>query len=158
MKNEIPAPLCGGAENAVSPEDNSAVRKEKSCGAVVYRMEASGPEFLLEHMIQGHTSIPKGHVEGAETEEETALREIREETNLEVTLDTGFRHVITYSPGPAVVKDVVFFIAEAKPGRMVNQESEVTSLEWMPFDRALKALTHESDRETLRRARDYLEK
>ena len=138
--------------------ENPAVRKEKSCGAVVYRRVASGPEFLLEHMIQGHTSIPKGHVEGDETEEETALREIREETNLEVTLDTGFRHVITYSPGPAVVKDVVFFIAEAKPGRMVNQESEVTSLEWMPFDRALKALTHESDRETLRRARNYLEK
>ena len=137
--------------------ENPSVRKEKSCGAVVYRKDADGLRFLLEHMVQGHTSIPKGHVEPGETEEETALREIREETNLDVTLDTGFRHVITYSPGPDTVKDVVFFAAEAKPGRMVNQESEVASLEWMPFDRALEALTHESDRETLRRARDYLE-
>ena len=132
------------------------MKKEKSCGAVVYRRREGNMEFLLEHMVQGHTSIPKGHVEAGETEEETARREIREETNLEVELDTAFRHVITYSPGTGIVKDVVFFIAEAKPGKMINQECEVTSLEWMPYDKALAALTHASDRETLTAAEKYL--
>lgn len=51
--------------------------------------------FLVEHMIQGHTSIPKGHVEGDETEEETAVREIREETGLKVKLDTAFQAKFT---------------------------------------------------------------
>ncbi len=132
------------------------MRKEKSCGAVVYRRREGRTEFLLEHMVQGHTSIPKGHVEGNETEEETALREIREETNLEVDLDTSFRRVITYSPAPGALKDVIFFIAEAREGKLINQECEVSSLEWLEYEGALKALTHESDRQTLRAAYEYL--
>jgi len=119
---------------------------EKSCGAVVYRIENGAYMYLIEHMALGHVSIPKGHVEAGETEEETALREIKEETNLDAVLDTGFRNVITYSPRPGCVKDVVFFVAQAAPGELINQESEV------------RALTFESDRETLARARAYLEK
>ncbi len=133
------------------------MKKEKSCGAVVYQIREGRVLFLAEHMIQGHTSIPKGHVEGQETEEETALREIREETNLEADLDTRFRHVITYSPREGVEKDVVFFVARAREGKMVNQECEVSALEWLPREEMLRALTFESDREPLRRAADYLE-
>ena len=136
--------------------EGTAVRREKSCGAVVYKKEGQDYFFLLEHMVQGHTSIPKGHVEENETEEETAAREIREETNLQVTLDTSFRHVITYSPGEGIIKDVVFFIAEAVPGQMINQESEVTSLEWLPYEAAYLTLTHQTDRETLQKAWEYL--
>ena len=132
------------------------MRYEKSCGAVVYRVLDGGPVFLLEHMIQGHTSIPKGHVEGNETEEETARREIREETGLEVRLDTSFRHEIGYSPEPGVRKQVIFFAAEAVPGEMRNQECEVTSLEWLGLEEALGALTYESDREVLKHAAAWL--
>ena len=109
-------------------------------------------------MVAGHTSMPKGHVEENETEEETALREIREETGLDVTLDTAFRQVITFAPGEGIIKDVVFFIAEAVPGQMINQESEVTSLEWLPYEAAYLTLTHQSDRETLQKAKEYLDR
>ena len=74
------------------------MKKERSCGAVVYKREHDRTLFLLERMVQGHVSLPKGHMEAGETEEETARREIREETGLETALDTSFRHVITYSP------------------------------------------------------------
>ena len=57
--------------------------KEKSCGAVVYKKEEEKIYFLIEEMKAGHYSIPKGHVENNETEIETALREIKEETNLD---------------------------------------------------------------------------
>ena len=137
--------------------ENPAIRKEKSCGAVVYRKVQGGLEFLLEHMVQGHVSLPKGHVEGTETEEETALREIREETNLEAALDTSFRHVITYAPSPEAVKDVVFFIAEAREGKPVRQESEVAALAWMPYGEAMDALTHDSDKQTLAAAYRHLQ-
>ncbi len=63
-------------------------------------------------MTHGHISLPKGHVEANETEEETALREIKEEPNLDVELDTGFRHVVSYAPYEGCVKDVVFFAAK----------------------------------------------
>lgn len=131
-------------------------KKRKSCGAVVYKMENDTPLFLIEHMVKGHISIPKGHVERKETEEETALREILEETNLKVDLDTGFRHTITYSPKKGVLKDVVFFIAEAKTGEMKNQASEVKKLEWLPIDQAVEAVTYDDDKETLIKGMEYL--
>lgn len=155
MNTDSAAPL-SQKERVPIPERAESLRKEKSCGAVVYKKTESGLQFLLEHMVQGHTSIPKGHVENQETEEETALREIREETGLNVKLDTSFRHVINYSPAPGVTKDVIFFAAESLPGPMANQESEVAALEWMPYEKALSALTHASDRETLTAAWRYL--
>ena len=53
---------------------------EKSCGAVVFRIGERGPEALVIHQNAGHWGFPKGHVEPGEDEEQTALREILEET------------------------------------------------------------------------------
>ena len=132
------------------------IRQEKSCGAVVFRREAGQIQYLMEHMVQGHCSLPKGHVEGAETEQETARREIREETNLEVDLIPGFRKVISYAPAENCLKEVVFFLAEARPGEMAQQETEVASLSWEPFEEALQSLTYPSDREMLKAADCFL--
>ena len=71
---------------------------EKSCGAVIYT-ESDGTRFyLVEHMQKGHCSICKGHVEGDETEHQTAEREILEETGMSVTFVDGFRETIAYIP------------------------------------------------------------
>ncbi len=130
---------------------------EKSCGAVVYKADQGQRVYLIEHMALGHTSIPKGHVEEGETEEQTALREIKEETNLDVKLDTRFRHTISYSPYPGIQKEVVFFIAEAVSDSLVNQECEVSALEWLPYEEACAAMTYDTDRETLAEAKKYLD-
>jgi 8-oxo-dGTP pyrophosphatase MutT (NUDIX family) len=45
---------------------------------------------------------------------ETALREIREETGLTVSLQEGFRHSVVYYPKPGVRKQVVYFLGEPK--------------------------------------------
>ena len=76
------------------------MEKEKSCGAVIFREENTRRYYLVLKSTQGHTTLCKGHVEGEETEHETAAREIREETGLEVEFIHGFRRVITYSPFP----------------------------------------------------------
>ena len=132
--------------------------QEKSCGAVVYRMEQGVPLLLVEYMTLGHVSIPKGHVEPGETEEETARREIWEEVGLEVRLDTGFRRTITYSPREGVSKDVVFFLGEYVSGEIAVQLSEVQRAAFLPQAEAEAAVTFDSDRETLRLACDYLRK
>ena len=132
------------------------MKHEKSCGAVVYRMEEGQLFFLVEHMKMGHISIPKGHVEGSETEEETARREIKEETNLDVRMDTAFRHEISYSPASGIQKQVVFFAAEAVSREMKNQECEVSGLEWLPYDEAVRAVTYDTDKEVLSHAAEYL--
>ena len=130
--------------------------KEKSCGAVVYKKEKEKIYFLIEEMKAGHYSIPKGHVENNETEIETALREIKEETNLEVNLDSNFREVVSYSPYEGCIKDVVFFVAEAMTFDMKEQLIEVTSLKWLEPVEAINILTFDSDKEVLRKALKYL--
>ena len=65
---------------------------EKSCGAVVFRRYHGNTELLLiKHTAGGHWSFPKGHVEKGETEEETAVREVYEETHIQIDLCPGFR-------------------------------------------------------------------
>ncbi len=132
------------------------MKEEKSCGAVIHKTENGVRLYLVEHTPSGKTVIPKGHVEGAETETETALREIREETNLEVELDTGFRQVARYSPKSGVMKDVVFFTAVPRTWELIPQPGEVLSLEWLPYEEARAQMTYPAVREVLEKAEQYL--
>lgn len=132
--------------------------REKSAGAVVYYLENGKTYILIEKMRQGHCSFPKGHMEGQETEIETALREIKEETNLDVNLDSGFRRTVEYSPYPGCMKEVVFFVAEAQHKNIKRQEEEIADLYFLEAEKALAALTFESDKEILRSALEYLKK
>ena len=135
------------------------MKQEKSCGAVIFREGENGRRFyLILTSVKGHVTLCKGHVEKKETEHETAVREIREETGLTVEFVDGFRQVITYSPRPGLSKDVVFFLARAAEGRIVCQPEEVADARFLPFETALERLTHRSDRETLETAEAFLTK
>ncbi|MGM9899400.1 MAG: bis(5'-nucleosyl)-tetraphosphatase [Bacilli bacterium] len=129
---------------------------EKSCGAIIIRKNDEITETLLIQMIGGHWSFPKGHVENNETEVETALREIKEETNLDVTLDTRFREITTYSPKPNVLKDVIFFIGYAKNCEVTIQESEVKNYAWVNINDACETITYDEDKKIIRKAIKYL--
>lgn len=131
------------------------MKKEKSCGAVIYRKQKGELEILLiQHKNGGHWAFPKGHVEKKETEEETALREIREETGLKVKLDTGFRASVTYSPKPDVMKDVIYFAAKADSDKVKAQQEEVLDIRWEAPEKAVELVTFANDREILK---DFLE-
>lgn len=62
---------------------------EKSCGAVLFTTEKGIKKFLL--VESNYFGFPKGHVEENETEQETALREIKEETGVDATINPGFQ-------------------------------------------------------------------
>ena len=133
------------------------MKREKSCGAVIFRQEPEGGRtYLVLHSVLGHVTLCKGHVEAGEDERQTAVREIAEETGLTVDFAEGFREVITYSPFPDCVKDVVFFLAETAGKELVCQPSEVADARFLPFGEALAALTHPSDRDTLQKAEQFL--
>lgn len=130
--------------------------KEKSCGAVVINNEGGELKTLLIKHNAGHWSFPKGHVEGSETEIETAAREIKEETGLLVKIDDHFRKISTYSPKKGVVKDVIYFIAEKTGGILKPQTEEIQQCCWLDFDSAEKMITFEADREIFKCAGDYI--
>lgn len=110
----------------------------KSCGAIVFRCLESKKvyseklEVLLVRYGQHHWGFPKGHVEDSESDEETALREIKEETGLDVVLDTSFRKVTNYKNKRGMLKWNVFFVGEPKSPNSppVPQLSEVSDVKW----------------------------
>ncbi|NNM66435.1 MAG: NUDIX domain-containing protein [Spirochaetales bacterium] len=128
-----------------------------SYGAVLYRKAGGHILFLLlKHANGGHWSLAKGHPEGSETEEQTALREILEETGLRVKLKKKFREEITYSPYSGVQKRVVFFLAKTKKKKVWLQEKEILNSAWLELEDALKLISHSDVSEVLQKAADYL--
>ena len=88
------------------------MKREKSCGALVYRITQNGQKELLfiKHRHGTHWSFPKGHMEEGENEVQTALREVKEETGLDIDLEGDFRQSVEYYPKPNVKKQVVYFL------------------------------------------------
>lgn len=131
--------------------------KEKSCGALVYRRHRGVIQMLvLRHRMGGHWSFPKGHVEGDETEVQTALREVREETGLAVELAEGFRERVAYSPRPGISKEVVYFLGFAQDSRTRRQEEEISEIRWVNLNRIGQYLTFDNDRALIRNAKRYM--
>lgn len=122
------------------------MKKEKSCGAIVLKKENDEFKVLLLKHQKGHISFPKGHVENGETEKETAIREIKEETNLDVKFIEGFRKVISYSPKENVLKDVVYFLAYPLNNDLVIEEKEIKEAYWVSLKEAFDLNTHNNDK------------
>ncbi|MDE5884311.1 MAG: NUDIX domain-containing protein [Oscillospiraceae bacterium] len=135
------------------------MRYEKSCGAIVYRRFHGNIEILLiRHINSGHWSFPKGHVESGETEIETAIREIKEETAIDVLIDPTFRETVSYSPKRDTQKIVVYFIARAKNYNFTPQKDEISEVRWVDVGYVSHLLTYENDRNIVMKARKQIKK
>ena len=132
------------------------MKYEKSCGAIVFKNHLQEILYLIVQMNVGHYSFPKGHVEENETEHVTALREIKEETNLDCVIIDGYREVVTYSPYKGGMKDVVYFLAEATSFDIQKQDTEIQAIEWLTYEEAFSRLTYENDKNLLEMAKKFL--
>ena len=132
--------------------------KEKSCGCIIFKYDDEKLLFLVIKQTLGHFSFPKGHVEESDSEKDTALREVKEETGFDISFVGDFREVITYSPKPGVLKDVVFFLGNVIDGVMTPQEDEVSLIEWLSYEDALKVVTFDDDKNVLKKAYKYIVK
>lgn len=137
----------------------SDVIKEKSCGVVAYHKKGDSYEFLLLHYPEGHWDLPKGHIEIGETESETALRELEEETGInDVKLHDGFREKMHYffkREGELVSKVVIFFLAGASD-KDIKLSFEHQNFEWLPYKKAYSTMTFKNAKEILKKAFEFL--
>jgi 8-oxo-dGTP pyrophosphatase MutT (NUDIX family) len=133
------------------------MKYEKSCGAIVYRKYHGNLQILLiKHVNSGHWSFPKGHVENGETEDETARREIMEETNVDVIIDTTFRETVSYSPKKDTCKVVVYFLARAKSFSYIPKLDEISEVKWVDIDLARNILTYDNDKSIVTKAKSAI--
>ena len=116
---------------------------------------------MIIRSTEGFCGFPKGHVEAGETDEMTALREIREETGLDVRLIDGFvatdSHPHIREGRPPVMKEMVYFLAEYQGQTPKAQLSEVSEILLLPFEEAMAIFEYESTKRILREARGFLE-
>ena len=136
---------------------------EYSCGAVVFTRIGGQPHYALvraKDQPEGCHGFPKGHMEPGETEEQTALREILEETGLRVRLIPGFRAVTEYNlpTPPDTRKRVVFFLAEYEDQTPIPQESELSAITLSPWPQALKLTEFADSKRILTDAHNFLTK
>lgn len=106
--------------------------KEKCCGGVI----VNGGLVLMVHQDNGVFAFPKGHVEGDETEIETAKREILEETGVAAELDESRRFEFGYHIEDGDIdKTVVLFVGKPSGSTdLVAQEGEISEVLWVPVD------------------------
>ena len=103
----------------------------KSCGVLPWRENKGQKEYLIVfESFSKCWSLPKGHMEAGETEEETALRELQEETGLTATLDLQRRATIEYPISPFGRKRVVFFSGKVD-GSLQLREGETEGFKWV---------------------------
>ena len=128
---------------------------EKSCGGIIFYNGKQNTKILLVKNTNGkYWSFPKGHIEQGETEKETAAREIKEETGLDVDIKKDFREVSDYCPFGKIRKHVVFFLAQAFTDDVKIQEEEIAEYIWVDFQQARKICSYDNDLRIIEKAQN----
>ncbi|MBP1930515.1 NUDIX hydrolase [Ammoniphilus resinae] len=115
--------------------------KEVSAGGVVYRRQPNHVEILMIEDRYMKVSLPKGKQESEETIEQTALREVREETGIEGEIREPLEVIYYqyYHPQMGQInKEVHYYLVEATGGVLVPQIEEINKVQWMEPTKAWK--------------------
>ncbi|MDO5325536.1 MAG: NUDIX domain-containing protein [Clostridia bacterium] len=136
------------------------MQQEISCGAVVFTNFGNERRFVIIRGKKGFYGFPKGHMEAGETEKETALREIWEETGLHVQIIDGFRtedeHPLIREGKPDTMKRIIYFTAVYNDQEPRAQESEISEIRLWTYHEAMEAFQFESSKRILNEAAAFL--
>jgi 8-oxo-dGTP pyrophosphatase MutT (NUDIX family) len=145
------------------PKPHVATKTEVSAGGVVYRKHAGQIEVILasRRTRRGEVAwgLAKGGIEAGESIEDAAVREVREETGLEATIERSLGETRYFYVWEAVRirKTVHFFLMKATGRGDVNdRDDEMEDVRWFPLDHALKRAAYRGEREVLGRAASIL--
>jgi len=143
------------------------IKREFSAGAVIFRREDEKIFYLLLHYhFKGdYWDFPRGNIEKGETADQTAAREIKEETGIdsdknEFKIINGFLEKSKWFyqwNGKKIMKQAKYFLAETKK-EDVKISEEHLEFKWLEFDDALKQLTYNNSKRVLKAAHKFLQR
>ena len=139
----------------VTTDASKQMKRAVSAGGVVYRRAEQGIEIVLcGRASEGLWALPKGTPDPGESLEETALREVAEETGLEVEIErrVGSIRYEFRRRGEVFDKTVEHYLLRPVGGHLDGHDGEFDAVRWFAVDEALPLLTHENDREIVRKA------
>jgi len=129
--------------------------QERSAGIVIVHNN----KYLLLHYAAGHWDLPKGNIEKGESEKQTALRELEEETEIKDSeIIPDFEEKIQYffkREGETVKKEVIFFLGKTNTNN-IKLSVEHQGFKWLSFKEAIEQLTYQNAKEVLRKADAFL--
>lgn len=139
----------------------SALRNARatSAGGVVHRADDGPREIVLVHRrVPPLWALPKGTPDSGETLEETAVRETREETGLQVGIEEPITSISYFfiHGRTRYHKTVHFFLMRPTGGRLEDHDHEFDEVRWLPLAEALELMTHATEREVVHRAAELL--
>ncbi|NLX83233.1 MAG: GNAT family N-acetyltransferase [Clostridiales bacterium] len=130
-------------------------KHEYSAGAVLYCEQKGERLYVLVTEQSGNTGLPKGHVEEGETETQTALREIYEETGITAKIIPGFGGEIVYPQGRGMLKHFTYFLATFDCAQGIASGDDVQA-HILPYNQAYRKLSFSDVRVILKEAEQFL--
>lgn len=132
-----------------------------SSGGIVYRKKGNETEVVL--IVRGEGKIfclPKGKIEKPETPQETALREVNEETGLKGRIEKEIGKINYWFQSKEekarIFKTVYFYLIKYESGETTHHDFEVEEVKWLPVDEALKIMSYPSERKMMQKVKTLL--
>jgi 8-oxo-dGTP diphosphatase len=132
---------------------------EFSAGGIVYKKDGEMISILVcQHSGHHGWVFPKGHIDTGETKEQTALREVMEETGVTGTIIQPLEPIQYWfvQKEQKIKKTVYYFLMQYEAGDIDNHDDEMQAVEWLPIDAVADRLSYPSDKKIWKKTRDLI--
>jgi 8-oxo-dGTP pyrophosphatase MutT (NUDIX family) len=132
-----------------APQEAAEVDVVRAAGGIVVQRDGNDASMLLVHRPRGDWTFPKGKAEDGEDDEDTAMREVEEETGLRCTLGApaGETQYTDAAGRPKVVR--YWFMHPMSASRQFTPNDEIDEVRWCTPAEARRLLSYAQDRELL---------
>ena len=138
-------------------------RERVSAGGVAYRAaEGSFEIAVIRSARESRWQLPKGIVDPGETNEQAAIREVREEAGIDCELlekidSIDYWYVDRWSAEPVRVhKNVHFYLMKYLKGDIAHHDHEVDEVRWVPVEEAGKILAFSAEKQVVKKAKEMI--
>jgi len=135
------------------------MKRQFSAGIITYHKENGTIRYVLLHYPGGHWDFPKGKIEKGENKQQTAVRELKEETELDVAeILSGFEDNVEYffrAEGHLFFKTVSFLLGRVETTKVVLSH-EHQGFGWFDYKKAYERLTYQNSKDVLEHVNKFL--